>query len=96
MSSPRSEATSNSDVSIISQWQDVLGLPVEISQRLSGDEDFRVVVQHINDYIATNNSSFEEYEQALREFTSTVEEKNRALRTCSVHYLCVVCFNWSH
>ena len=83
MSSPHSEATS--DVSIISQWQDVLGLPVEISQRLSGDEDFRVVVQHINDYIATNNSSFEEYEQALREFTSTVEEKNRALRKCSVH-----------
>ena len=85
MSSPRSEATSTSDVSVISQWQDVLGLPVEISQRLSADEDFRVVVQHINDYIATNNSSFEEYEQAIREFTSTVEERNRTLRTCSVH-----------
>ena len=85
MSSPRSEATSTSDVSVISQWQDTLGLPAEISQRLSGDEGFRVVVQHINDYIATNNASFEEYEQALREFTSTVEEKNRTLRTCSVH-----------
>ena len=85
MSSPRSEATSTSDVSVISQWQDILGLPAEVSQRLSGDEDFRVVVQYLNNYIATNNSSFEEYEQALREFTSTVEEKNRTLRMCSVH-----------
>jgi len=80
MSSPRSEATSISDVSIISQWQDILGIPAEISQRLSGDEEFRVVVQHLNDYIATNNASIEEYEQALREFTATVEEKNRTLR----------------
>ena len=79
MSSPRSEATSISDVSVISQWQDALGLPAEISQRLSGDEDFRVVVQHLNDYIATNNASFEEYEQALREFSATVEDKNRTL-----------------
>lgn len=80
MSSPRSEATSTSDVSIISQWQEVLGIPVEISQRLSADEDFRVVVQHLNDYIGTSNASVEEYEQALREFTSTVEEKNKTLR----------------
>ena len=81
MSSPHSEATSTSDISIISQWQDILGIPAEISQRLSGDEDFRVVVQHLNDYIATNTSSIEEYEQAIRELTSTVEEKHRTLRT---------------
>ena len=80
MSSPRSEATSTSDVSVISQWQDVLRIPTEISQRLSGDEEFRVVVQYLNEYIATNNASIEEYEQALREFTETVEEKNRTLR----------------
>ena len=79
-SSPRSEATSTSEVSVISQWQDVLGIPVEISQKLCGDEDFRVVVQHFNDYIATTNASVEEYEQALREFTETVEEKNITLR----------------
>ena len=36
MSSPRFEATSTSDVSIISQWQHVLVLPVEIFQKLSG------------------------------------------------------------
>ena len=91
MSSPRSEATSTSDVSIISQWQDVLGLPVEISQKLSGDEDFRVVVQYLNDYIATNNASIEEYEQAIREFTATVEEKNRTSRML---ILCVVNVVW--
>ena len=38
MFSPLSEAISTSDVSIISQWQDVLALPVEISQKLSGGE----------------------------------------------------------
>lgn len=80
MSSPRSEATSTSDVSVISQWQDVLGLPVEISQRLCGDEDFRVVVQHLNDYIATNNSSIEEYEQTIRDLTAAIEENNRPSR----------------
>ena len=85
MSSPHSEATSTSDVSIISQWQDILGIPAEISQRLSGDEDFHVVVQHLNDYIATNTSSIEEYEQAIRELTSTAEEKHRTLRTCDVY-----------
>ena len=86
MSSPRSEATSTSDVSVISQWQDALGIPVEVSQKLSADEDLRVVVQHINDYIATNNASVEEYEQTLREFTTTVEEKNRIL---GMQILCV-------
>lgn len=80
MSSPHSEATSISDVSVISQWQDVLKIPTEISQRLSGDEEFRVVVRYLNEYIATNNASIEEYEQALREFTETVEEKNRTSR----------------
>ena len=91
MSSPRSEATSTSDVSIISQWQDVLGLPVEISQKLFGDEDFRVVVQYLNDYIATNNASIEEYEQAIREFTATVEEKNRTSRMLILYVVwCVV------
>ena len=84
MSSPRSEATSTSDVSIISQWQSILKLPEEISQRLSRDEDFGVVLQHLNEYVAVNNSNFEEYEQALREFTSTVEEKNTTSRTCSL------------
>ena len=64
---------------------------MEISQKLSGDEDFRVVVQHLNDYIATNNASIEEYEQAIREFTATVEEKNRTLR---MQILCVVNVVW--
>ena len=77
MSSPPSEATSTSDVSVIPQWQDILGLPVELSQRLSGNEDFRMVVQHLNDYIATNNTSTEEYEHAVQELTEAVEEKNR-------------------
>ena len=84
MSSPRSEATSASEVSIISQWQSILKLPEEISLRLSRDEDFGVVLQHLDEYIAVNNSNIEEYEQALREFTSTVEEKNTTLRTCSL------------
>ena len=80
MSSPHSEATSTSDVSVISQWQDVLGLPVEISQRLSGDEDFHIVVQRLNDYIATNSASNEEYEHTVRELTAAMDEKNRTSR----------------
>ena len=84
MSSPHSEATSTSDVSIISQWQCILKLPEEISKRLSRDEDFGMVLQHLNEYVAVSNSNFEEYEQALREFTSTVEGKNTTLRMCSL------------
>ena len=72
MSSPRSEATLSFDVSIISQWQ-VLGLPVKISQRLARDEYFHVVVQHLSDNIAINNVPIEEYEQAIREFTATID-----------------------
>ena len=95
MSSPPSEATSTSDVSIISQWQDVLGVPVEISQRLSSDEDFRVVVQHLNDYIATTSTSTEEYEQAVQQLTEAVEERDRTSRM-QIYYACVysvVCYN---
>ena len=63
MSSPRSDATSTSNVCHFS----VARITHGISQRLSEDEDFRVVVQHLNEYITTNDSSFEEYKQALRE-----------------------------
>ena len=76
MSSPRSEEAS--DISITSQWQSILNLPEEISQRLSGDEDFGVVLHNLN------NSNVEEYEQALQEFTSTVEKKNLHLRAYSL------------
>ena len=89
MSSLRSEATSTSDVSVISEWQDVLGLPVELSQRLFGNEDFRMVVQHLNDYIATNNISTEEYEHAVQELTEAIEERNRTSRMQI--YACVGC-----
>ena len=87
-------ATSTSDVSVILQLKDALGLPVEISQRLSG-EDFRVVVQLLNDYIATTSTSTEEYEQAVQQLTEAVEERDRTSRM-QIYIVCacsVVCFN---
>ena len=77
MSSPRSEATS--DVSVVSHWQDVLGVSPEVIQRLSFDKDFQIVVQNLNEYISTNAASVEEYEQTLRDLTATIEERNKRI-----------------
>ena len=49
-----------------------------------------MVVQHCNDNIATNSASIEEYEQAVREFTATVEEN----RTSRMLILSVVNVVW--
>jgi len=83
MSSPRSEATS--DVSVVSHWQDVLGVSAEVIQRLSCDEDFQIVVQNLSEYVATNSASVEEYEQTLRDLTATIEERNRSIGALFTH-----------
>jgi len=77
MSSPRSEPSS--EVSVVSHWQDVLGVSSEVIQRLSCEEDFQIVVQNFNEYIATQTASVEEYEQTLRDLTAKIEEKNSSI-----------------
>ena len=88
MSSPRSEPSS--EVSVVSHWQDVLGVSSEVIQRLSCEEDFQIVVQNFNEYIATQTASVEEYEQTLRDLTAKIEEKNSSIGMLLSHCIAFI------